>query len=56
MPKYIPNCPNCGSTNVKAINHYMQGLKVGLLLPFSINKLFDNVGKSWYCNSCKAEF
>lgn len=56
MQKYIPKCPCCKSANVKAINHYTQGLKAGLLFPFSTKKLFANVDKNWHCNSCKADF
>lgn len=49
-------CPNCGSTNVKKINHYMRGVTAGLWLLSGKNKLFDGVGKTYHCNKCNRDF
>lgn len=52
MSGYTPKCPHCGSTNVKAISHFLRGASS----IFSPRKLFDGVNKNWHCNSCKKDF
>lgn len=51
IPKSIPKCPTCGSTDISKISTASKAVSVGLFGIFS-----SKIRKQFHCNSCKYEW